>query len=438
MPLQDAVRGVSNLDSLLALLRDELDWPLETSQPQEDITFEWTAGELRLPETAEERFRDGVVHQLRPAAQNQPWGVFLVQFNDGRIYRTALRQVLRGLVPKRGRAAELPAWRRENLLFICTTQDYDRFTFAHFRGQKAQRARLASFGWERGDPYVRTLCEHNLPGLKWPDDDGRDAEAWLKSWAKAFDKEPLTREFFKRFDRVLDAIKADLQKYHGLESADAYSRAQLLLERLIFLYFLQNRGWLNQERNYLLRHFQPYREQPNEFSYYETFLERLFWTLASVPGASGRLEGIPFLNGGLFDDDEFAPTKERKANNPPLRIRNATFGRVFDELLEAFNFTVTEDTPLDRDVAVDPEMLGKVFESIVLHAEAADPDATAPDKRKATGSYYTPRIVVHFICREALIQYLVNHLPGENWSERLRAIFGIEATNGLTAEDTFN
>ena len=47
-------------------------------------------------------------------------------------------------------------------------------------------------------------------------------------------------------------------------------------------------------------------------------------------------------------------------------------------------------------------MLGKVVESIVLHAEAADPDAIAPDKRKATGSYYTPRIVVHFICREVL------------------------------------
>ena len=82
----------------------------------------------------------------------------------------------------------------------------------------------------------------------------------------------------------------------------------------------------------------------------------------------------------------------------------------FESLLEAFNFTVTEDTPLNQEVAVDPEMLGKVFESIVLHAEQADPDATAPDKRKATGSYYTPRIVVHFICQEVLYQYLKNHL----------------------------
>ena len=94
-----------------------------------------------------------------------------------------------------------------------------------------------------------------------------------------------------------------------------------------------------------------------------------------------------------------------------MRIRNATFADVFEHLLEAFNFTAHEDTPVDQDVAVDPEMLGKVFESIVLHAEAADPDAVAPDKRKATGSYYTPRIVVHFICRESLCQYLLPRLP---------------------------
>ena len=100
---------------------------------------------------------------------------------------------------------------------------------------------------------------------------------------------------------------------------------------------------------------------------------------------------------------------------------------VFDELLEAFNFTVTEDTPLNQEVAVDPEMLGKVFESIVLHAEAADPDAIAPDKRKATGSYYTPRIVVHFICREVLYQYLFNHLSGDGWGPRLKGLLGIRS-----------
>jgi hypothetical protein len=224
---------------------------------------------------------------------------------------------------------------------------------------------------------------------------------------EAFNKEPLTKDFFKRFDQALEAIKSDLEEYQTpMKSAEAYTQAQLLLERLIFLYFLQNRGWLNQDGRFLLNHLTEHQSKPGAFTYYSEFLDKLFWTLSSAPGEGGRLPGIPFLNGGLFDDDEFRQPAGSRKTNPPLKVRNSTFNTVFGDLLEAFNFTVTEDTPLNQEVAVDPEMLGKVFESIVLHAEAADPDATAPDKRKATGSYYTPRIVVHFICREVLYQYL--------------------------------
>lgn len=421
-------------------MRDELRWPLPQESPGEELTFDWSASELRVSEAHASRLRDGVVRQLRPLREEgQPWGIFLVEFTDERVYRTALRQVLRGLVPSRRRDSALPAWRHENLLFICSTRDYQQFTFAHFRSvaqvANLRHTRLSTFSWRQADPRVRTLLQHNLPALRWPEDDGEDEAAWLKAWAKAFDKEPLTREFFKRFDKALELVQADLQTHQGFDSGEAYSRAQLLLERLLFLYFLQNRGWLNQQPHYLPRSFQSYRHRPEGFSYYGEFLERLFWTLASAPGPQNRLDGIPFLNGGLFDDDEFAPTPMRQKQNPPLRIRNTTFAHVFDELLEAFNFTVREDTPLSQDVAVDPEMLGKVFESIVLHAEAADPDAIAPDKRKATGSYYTPRIVVHFICREALLQYLAGHLLGDGWASRLRAVFDIDAADGLDAEE---
>lgn len=208
----------------------------------------------------------------------------------------------------------------------------------------------------------------------------------------------------------------------------------MLLERLIFLYFLQNRGWLNRDRRYLLSAFQQYTTKPEQYSYYHEFLDKLFWTLATAPGSAARLSGIPFLNGGLFDDDEFLQTPNRRTN-PPLKVRNKTMQYVFGELLEAFNFTVTEDTPLNQEVAVDPEMLGKVFESIVLHAEDADPDAMAPDKRKDTGSYYTPRIVVHFICREVLYQYLLWHLAGDDWGPRLKGLLYFEHTDGFDEEE---
>ncbi len=431
--------AVTSMADLLALFRDRLDWPIPEDLYLDELTFDWNAGDLRISDEAGRKLAGGVIRQLRPLPGGPPWGIFIIEFAEDKIHRTALREILRGLVPNRRRRADLQAWRHDDLLFLCTTRQASRFTIVHFHGEQAARAKLAGFTWEPGSPWLRTVCEFNLPALAWLDG-APDAAAWRQAWAAAFDKEPLTDAFFKRFQTVLEAVKADLEQFQvpKPDSARAYSQAQLLLERLVFLYFLQNRGWLNQQRDFLIANFAPHRGNPEEFSYYQQFLDVLFFSLATPPNFSGagagvRMPGIPFLNGGLFDDDEFARTTVRF--NPPLRIRNATFAFIFAELLEAFNFTVREDTPLSQDVAVDPEMLGKVFESIVLHAEAADDDAVAPDKRKATGSYYTPRIVVHFICREALRQYLLTHLPGDGWPARLETLFAADAAEGLDADD---
>ena len=252
---------------------------------------------------------------------------------------------------------------------------------------------------------------------------------------EAFDKEALTDEFFKKLDQHIKNIETDLRKNQtDLTPAEAFTQAQLLIERMVFLYFAQNRGWLNQDPEFLINNFAKYKKDGDGFGYYQEFLHRLFRSLSEPPPHPGdRLEGIPFLNGGLFDDDEFRPPQSK------LRIRNETFWALFNDLLEAYNFTVREDTPLSQEVAVDPEMLGKIFESIVLHAESAGEEFQAPDKRKATGSYYTPRIVVHFICRETLRLYFVNRAASladaatrATWSERISRLFKeIESDDGF-------
>jgi hypothetical protein len=433
-----AVSRVHDQESFFkTLLAEQLEWPTGDVSEIGDIAYGWSAEDLSAVELNKSLI-DGNVWQIQPAEQGQPWGIFILEFKNSdalsprRGMAGVLRKVLRGLVASRRRDPKLPSWKQEHLLFICT-YSWETFWFAYFRTkpEEPQATRLTTFGWGPGTSN-RTVCQFNLPALSWPDDPS-DAASWVGTWAQAFDKEPLTRDFFKRFDDALEAIKADLEQYQDkLSSAEAYTQSQLLLERLIFLYFLQNRGWLNQDRRYLPARLKDYLDKPDAFTYYSGFLDRLFWTLSSPSGAGGdRFPGIPFLNGGLFDDDEFRQPPETRKTNPPLKVRNRTMKFVFDHLLEAFNFTVTEDTPFTQEVAVDPEMLGKVFESIVLHAEAADPDAIAPDKRKATGSYYTPRIVVHFICREVLYQYLLNHLPGEGWGPRLKTLLAIDASDGI-------
>ncbi len=114
-----------------------------------------------------------------------------------------------------------------------------------------------------------------------------------------------------------------------------------------------------------------------------------FHGLSNPAGESGsedaaartRRGDVPFLNGGLF---EMQPYDEQHAVDLP----NDTFADILN-LFERYNFTITESTPLDIEVAVDPEMLGKVFEELVTG-------------RHASGSYYTPRAVVSFMCRESL------------------------------------
>jgi len=438
--IQQALSRSVDQESFFKILPGEtLQWPMGEAKQVEEISYAWSAEDLRAADL-DRHVIDGQIWQIQPAEKGQPWGVFVLEFKHpdafttGRGMAGVLRKVLRGLVASRRKAAALPSWKREHLLFICT-HGWQHFRFAYFRSkpEDPHGSRLTTFGWGPATSN-RTVCEFNLPALVWPPDPSK-AEAWVTDWAKAFDKEPLTKDFFRRFDDALEAVKGDLEKYQKLSSAEAHTQAQLLLERLIFLYFLQNRGWLDQDRRYLPDRLKEYVPKPDQFTYYSEFLDKLFWTLSSAPGSAARLHGIPFLNGGLFDDDEFAQPAETRKTNPLLKVRNATFKVVFDELLEAFNFTVTEDTPLNQEVAVDPEMLGKVFESIVLHAEAADPDAVAPDKRKATGSYYTPRIVVHFICREVLYQYLLAHLPGEGWGPRLRTLLAIDASDGLDEDE---
>ncbi|HED04454.1 MAG TPA: hypothetical protein ENI60_06785, partial [Candidatus Fraserbacteria bacterium] len=408
MSLEQAVHEVDSLESLLSLLHDELDWPLESQWGQEDLTFEWSASELRVSDTAAQRLKDGAVYQLRDFPQTrQPWGIFLVEFNTPRIYVTSLRQILRGLVPNLHQASHLPSWNQENLLFICTTRNYDRFTFAYFRGEKAPRAVLTTFSWEQGETALRTLCEYNLEALRFPADPG-DVEGWLKEWRKAFNVERVTKEFFRAYRRIFESVESQVS---GIEGEAKRLFVQKLFDRLMFVRFLEKKGWLAMggRRDYLRALWESHqaerRENP-EANFYRERLKPLFFLGLSTSnevnlidiGRGGFLKtligDVPYLNGGLFEE-------EADDQDPRIVIPDEAIEPILVELFYRFNFTVTESTPLDIEVAVDPEMLGKIFEELVTG-------------RHETGSYYTPKPVVAFMCQESLKGYLKEAMPKES------------------------
>ena len=219
----------------------------------------------------------------------------------------------------------------------------------------------------------------------------------------AFDVEAVTREFFREYKRVFDAA---LDKIGGFGRDESEQEAkklftQTLFNRLMFVYFVSRKGWLSfgGDRDYLGALWRDYAANASgsegEPNFRYDRLRPLFFgglnndgsqDLTAYPDARRLIGKVPFLNGGLFEETDL--DRRTNATVPDDVIRS-----IFDDLFDRFNFTVMESTPFDIEVAVDPEMLGKVFEELVTG-------------RHDSGSYYTPRPVVSFMCREALKGFL--------------------------------
>ena len=404
----DDIHNIDNFDTLLDFLREKLGWYIPEDVELEDIAFPWSPEDLDLDELTDELIVD--CQQLPPfptsqptfefVENTQPWGIFFLQFDSESVYRTALRRVLRGLVETRDRDASLPAWKHDHLLFICTTADFQRFAFAHFAAttENWRRAVLSIFSWEQGDTHIRTLCEYNLPALAFPSGGFSSDQEWLQAWQKAFSIKAVTKKFFAEYQEVFEQVEAAIKGIPKSEKEKRRLYTQRLFNRLMFLRFIEKKGWLtyNGNREYLRTLFDATEASETD----ENFLnDRLFWAFfRGLGNVTNLLEesaevverrgNVPFLNGGLFEmHDEY---DQRNA----VHIPNDKFAEIL-KLFERYNFTVTESTPLDIEVAVDPEMLGKVFEEIVTG-------------RHDTGSYYTPRPVVSFMCRESLKVCLCN------------------------------
>ena len=216
--------------------------------------------------------------------------------------------------------------------------------------------------------------------------------------AEAFDVEPVTKQFFQEYKRVFEAAEERVSGFGSDEKDDKRLFVQTLFNRLMFVYFLSRKGWLvfGGDNDYLKALWNDYRAASLHTNFYISRLAPLFFAGLNNPQSRNinrdnpvlhdRIGDVPFLNGGLFDktdlDDRDGVTVPDDAIEPVLR-----------DLFDKFNFTVMESTPFDIEVAVDPEMLGKVFEELVTG-------------RHESGSYYTPRPVVSFMCREALKGYL--------------------------------
>ena len=275
------------------------------------------------------------------------------------------------------------------------------------------------------DLPMRTAVQQ-LSNVYWNWQKTRDIFAALDG---AFDVEAVTSKFFAEYRKVFKRTESMIScNDDSLTSEDRRLYVQTLFNRLMFVYFLSRKGWLQfkGETDYLNAIWRDYAEtRDGNSNFYVDRLEQLFFAGLNDPCTRnvGRdnpalhalIGDVPFLNGGLFTKDS-ALDREGAFSVPDEALLP-----ILTDLFDRFNFTVLESTPFDIEVAVDPEMLGKVFEDTV-------------NARNESGAFYTPRPVVAFMCREALKGYLKGQSL-EIPEDSLSALADTHDTRGININD---
>ncbi|MDE0506704.1 MAG: class I SAM-dependent DNA methyltransferase, partial [Candidatus Poribacteria bacterium] len=180
---------------------------------------------------------------------------------------------------------------------------------------------------------------------------------------EAFDVEAVTNEFFKSYQSVFQRLQTDLTNQTN-DNQWAHDFALQFLNRCMFLYFIQRKGWLGDDTEFLKTFWDSYRTTNQRVdSFVEHWLNVMFFEAFNNKFHGGHrqfpdeirraLASAPFLNGGLFTENDLD-------NRHEFQICDASFESIFN-FLEGYNFTIAEDSPLDQEVAVDPEMIGKVY-----------------------------------------------------------------------------
>lgn len=366
--VRDILRRYTSLEGAKAFFA-ELGYPVMAPLPWDFID---------LPEGARKAVVS--VHQLVHIGEAFPFRIFHVELRNTAIRRTDIRRFLDAFYRHQPQG--------ENLFVFSLEGSYDELAFVSPRRlpdpREPGRVRL----WlrilqvQREKPYrtdlevLSRIQAHNVIDPQ---------EVW-KLHEEAFSVQRVTEQFFHDYSEIFHRIRAYLERTHrenGPEWARDYTHQ--LLNRIMFLYFIARKGWLlgpdgNPDRDFMRHFWEAYRESGEKDAFHAKWLPVLFFEafngkwqnraeyLDRFPGWLVRsLAQAPFLNGGLYTQRR--GLDDRLRHPLPDEVFELLFERWVDDtfpgLFERYNFTVVESGRFDEEVAVDPEMLGMVYERLV-------------------------------------------------------------------------
>ena len=305
-----------------------------------------------------------------------------------------------------------------------------RFSFCQKDDKEATEAKRYTFLLGKGQS-CRTAAENFQKLIDKHGNINRD------DIVKAFDVEALSKEFFDKYKAKYEKFCNYIYDNRNDETLFGHEFAEWdeklirdyvkkLLGRIVFLHFLQKKGWLGvpvdkqwgEGDTQFMRNLFKASTQKQKDNYLDLVLEPLFAGALNTQrpndifdlGVEGfRTTRIPYLNGGLF---------ERDVLDEPKSTFPASYFEDLFEFFYQYNFTIDENDPNDAEVGIDPEMLGHIFENLL-------------EDNKDKGAFYTPKEIVQYMCRESLIAYLTtcvmkkqgeNHKPEDEIKESVRKL----------------
>ena len=248
----------------------------------------------------------------------------------------------------------------------------------------------------------------------------KNSSIYLADVMEAFSVERLNKEFFAGY-------KAQYMKFLKLLSDTKTNRdyVKKLLGRLVFLQFLQKKGWMGVpasrsdweggDKNYLSHLIERYEGNDRllsdvlEYLFFNTLNEKREGDIADA--RLGENIKIPYLNGGLFEKDSI--------DKLDIDFPYSYFKELMD-FFAMYNFTIDENDPDDSEVGIDPEMLGHIFENLL-------------EDNKDKGAFYTPKEIVQYMCRQSVIQYLKTHTDS-NFHPAIKSLISFRKVNEIFQE----
>jgi len=261
----------------------------------------------------------------------------------------------------------------------------------------------------------------------------------LNDFEEAFSVEKLSKDFFNEYKKSYEDFVQFLTGKRYTKKGNKYTEqiiqdpdpqlaklfkgkdkereardfVKRMLGRIVFLYFIQKKGWMavpqgktwgDGNHDYL---FDLFKHSKNKSNFYTKELVPLFFTTLNNTHSEEETNALrfPYLNGGLFDDSQ-----DKIYND--LKLPEEIFNSLFDTF-NNFNFTVHEDAPDEHTVAVDPEMLGHIFENLL-------------EDNKEKGAFYTPKEIVHYMCQESLAEHLTSKFDSKQKETLIKLIQQVE------------